>query len=77
MREHVNRVDCDSNRSDGVIHQLAAETDRPPKVWIVSEAEGKPSSLGWIREETFMEGQPSTNSPHNKKEVSYVLLYRN
>ena len=46
MREYMNRVDCNSNRSDEVIHQLAAETDRPPKVWIVSEAEGKPSSLG-------------------------------
>ncbi len=77
MGEYMDRVDCNSNQSDEMIHQLADEMDRPPKVWIVSEAEGKPSSLGYLREKTFMEGQPSTNSPHNKKEVSYVLLYRN
>ncbi len=73
----MDRVDHVGSRSDEMIHQLAAEMDRPPKVWIVSEAEGKPSSLCWIREETLMRGQPSTNSPHNKKEVSYVSLYRN
>jgi hypothetical protein len=53
------------------IHQLAFEMDRPSKVCIVSEAEGLPSSLGYLRDETLMEGQPNTNSPHTK-EVSYV-----
>jgi len=40
--------------------------DRPSKVCIVSEAEDLPSSLGFLREETLMEGQP------NHKLSSYI-----
>src|SRR5450830_723018 len=38
--------------------------DRPSKVCVVSEAEEGSSSLGCGRNETLMEGQPITNSPH-------------
>src|SRR5450756_2172747 len=45
-------------------HELIPEMDRPSKVWVVSEAEEGSSSLGCRRNETLMEGQPITNSPH-------------
>jgi len=71
MSENVNRADHSRVKAMKFIHQLAFEMDRPSKVCIVSEAEGLPSSLGYLRDETLMEGQPNTNSPHTK-EVSYV-----
>jgi len=45
-------------------HELASKMDRPSKVCVVSEAEEGSSSLGCGRNETCMEGQPITNSPH-------------
>src|SRR5450756_3257838 len=41
--------------------------DRPSKVCVVSEAEEGSSSLGCGRNETLMEGQPITNSPHTAR----------
>jgi len=40
--------------------------DRPSKVCVVSEVEVLSSSLGCLRNETLMEGQPIANSPHTK-----------
>src|SRR5664280_876064 len=45
-------------------HELVRKMDRPSKVCVVSEAEEGSSSLGCGRNETLMEGQPITNSPH-------------
>ena len=48
-------------------HELASKMDRPSKVCVVSEAEEGSSSLGYLRDETRMEGQPITNSPHTAR----------
>lgn len=47
-------------------HELVPKMDRPSKVCVVSEAEEDSSSLGCRRNETRMEGQPMTNSPHTR-----------
>lgn len=56
MSENMDRVDHSRVKAVKFIHQLVFEMDRPAKVCIVSEAEYKTSSLGFLRDETLMEG---------------------
>jgi hypothetical protein len=74
MSENVDRVDHSRVKAVKFIHQLVFEMDRPLKVCIVSEAEVLPSSLGFLRDETLMGGQPNTSSPHTKGGFLCIII---
>jgi len=71
MSENVNRVDHSGVKAMKFVHQLVYEMDRPPKVCIVSEAEGLLPA--WVTYETkrLWKGNP-TQTLLIKRRFSYV-----